>query len=154
MIVGNEHGETVFNREISLVASVENLDALLDWVSTALEEAECSSKISSQIAVVTEELFVNIASYAYCDNPDKKTGEAIVRIGGGGGHLVLQFEDLGSPFNPLEHKDPNVQAGIDERGIGGLGIYLTKKWMDDVVYERVGNKNILTLYKTINTIGV
>jgi anti-sigma regulatory factor (Ser/Thr protein kinase) len=145
---GNQ--KNIFDREITLSALVKNLERLLDWVTAALEDAECTGRICHQIAVVTEELFVNIASYAYKDLPGGQTGDAIIRLKSDGKCLVIQFEDSGFAFNPLKQEDPNITAGIEERGIGGLGIYMIKKWMDDVVYERTNNKNILILYKTIN----
>jgi anti-sigma regulatory factor (Ser/Thr protein kinase) len=136
-----------FDHEIALLAAVDNLDQILDWVSLALEEVECGSKVRSQIAVVTEELFINIASYAYPGT----TGKAAVRMGRDGQRLVMQFEDSGLAFNPLEQKLPDTGAGIEERKIGGLGIYLTQKWMDEIVYKRDNGKNVLTLYKAITT---
>jgi sigma-B regulation protein RsbU (phosphoserine phosphatase) len=138
-------GEDTFYREITLIAALENLDPLLDWVSEILDGANCTAKLRNQVAVVTEEIFVNIASYAY----QGKAGEAVIRMGLDEKQVILQFEDAGVPFNPLEHKAPYTGVGIEERPIGGLGINITKKWMDKVLYKRDNEKNILTLYKTL-----
>jgi anti-sigma regulatory factor (Ser/Thr protein kinase) len=139
-----ETGDIQFDKEISVPAVIDELDKLLDWISDNLGE-DCPGKISNQIAVVTEELFVNVASYAY----GGEKGDVIIRIGLNAGRLVMQFEDAGKAFNPLEHELPDVNAGIDDRKIGGLGIYLTRKWMDDVVYQRENEKNILTIIKRL-----
>jgi anti-sigma regulatory factor (Ser/Thr protein kinase) len=135
------------NREITLPAALDELDRLLDWGSGAMEETKCDGKTRNQIMVVTEELFVNIASYAYPETP----GEVVVRISLEGPQLVMQFEDSGIAFNPLEHTMPDVTAGIADREIGGLGIFLARKWIDQMVYKRDNEKNIMTLYKTIVT---
>jgi anti-sigma regulatory factor (Ser/Thr protein kinase) len=133
-----------FNKEIVVSATIDELDRLLEWISDNLEE-ECPGKISNQIAVVTEELFVNIASYAY----PGKTGDVTIRISLDALRLVMQFEDSGIAFNPLEHELPNVNTGIEDRKIGGLGIYLTRKWMDEVIYQWKNGKNVLTIVKQI-----
>jgi anti-sigma regulatory factor (Ser/Thr protein kinase) len=144
---GSGNAADSFDREIELPAVIDNLDRLLEWVAEALEEVSCTGKLSSQITVVAEELFVNIASYAYRGTK----GEAAVRIGFDGRRIILQFEDSGIAFNPLEQEIPDVMAGIEDRSIGGLGIYLTRKWMDEITYKRDNEKNILTLYKTAAT---
>jgi anti-sigma regulatory factor (Ser/Thr protein kinase) len=133
------------NKEITLSASQDELERLLSWVSIFLEEGACTGKIRNQILVVTEEIFVNIASYAYPETP----GEVVVRISIDGPLLVMQFEDSGVAFNPLEQKMPDATAGIADRKIGGLGIFLTRKLAEEVVYQRDNEKNILTLHKTI-----
>jgi anti-sigma regulatory factor (Ser/Thr protein kinase) len=141
----------IIEREIVLQAELGELDRLLDWVGALLEEAHCSPKVSNQISVVTEELFVNIASYAYADaaSTGAAPGEALISFRLEGGVMVMRFEDSGIPFNPLDYKAPDITAGIEERGIGGLGIYMTRKWMESVTYERKGGRNILTLTKTL-----
>jgi anti-sigma regulatory factor (Ser/Thr protein kinase) len=134
------------DNEITLLAKVDELDRLLAFISNILEEAGLPARICSQLAVVGEELFVNIASYAY---PDGGEGKARVRLRVEEARIVQQFEDSGVPFNPLEHEMPDVTAGIEERSIGGLGIYLARKWMDTIEYQRLEAKNVLTLYKAI-----
>jgi anti-sigma regulatory factor (Ser/Thr protein kinase) len=95
--------------------------------------------------VVVEEIFVNIARYAY----SKNKGRVAARLNVDKDKFIMQFEDEGAPFNPLVYKEVDMTAGIQERNIGGLGIHLVKKWMDEVTYERLLGKNILTIYKFI-----
>jgi sigma-B regulation protein RsbU (phosphoserine phosphatase) len=131
----------VFEREITLPAVIENLEKVLEWVETTLEDYSCSAKVCNQIAVVTEEIFVNIVNYAY----PEKTWNVTLRAGRAGDAGVIQFEDAGVPFNPLEHPDPDTKAAIEDRNIGGLGIYMVKKMTSHVSYQRLNDKNLLTI---------
>jgi anti-sigma regulatory factor (Ser/Thr protein kinase) len=128
-----------------LKASVDELEKLLDWLADIFTEYSCPGKACNQIAVITEEVFVNIAKYAY----DGRIGDAVVRVGRSGCIMIMQFIDTGKYFNPLEKADPDIGADIDGRSIGGLGIYMTKKWMDSIHYDRVNGENRLTLRKNI-----
>jgi anti-sigma regulatory factor (Ser/Thr protein kinase) len=94
--------------------------------------------------MAAEEIFVNIANYAY----PGKIGEATVRAGRAEEAFVLQFEDAGVPFNPLAWPIPDIKAGIEDRSIGGLGIYLVRKMTDQAVYTRLPEKNQLTVRMT------
>jgi anti-sigma regulatory factor (Ser/Thr protein kinase) len=132
-----------FAREITLPAALDNLDRLLEWIETVLADYSCPARTSRQIAMATEEIFVNIANYAY----PGKTGDATLRTGRAGKSIVVQFEDGGIPFDPLAWPNPQTKASIEERTIGGLGIFLVKKTMDRVSYARVEGKNQLTFYK-------
>ena len=133
--------------ELTLEATVENLTPVMAFLEEHLEEAECSMKAQMQITVAAEEIYVNIAHYAYAPG----TGEATVRmeITDDPRTASITFIDRGIPFDPLAKPDPDVTLSAEERGIGGLGIYMTKKTMDDVRYERVDGQNILTLVKRI-----
>ncbi|MDR2362853.1 MAG: SpoIIE family protein phosphatase, partial [Spirochaetaceae bacterium] len=139
----------VFEREITFPAVLDNLDRLLEWIEITLEDYSCPAKTGRQIAIVTEECFVNIVHYAY----PGKTGEVILRAGRTGKALALQFEDGGIPFNPLEWPDPKIKGSIEERTIGGLGIYLVKTMMDHVTYQRLNDRNLLTIFKIPDTAG-
>jgi anti-sigma regulatory factor (Ser/Thr protein kinase) len=134
-----------FDNEARLTANIDALDTLLDWIAERLEENTCPHKIQNQIAVVTEELFVNICHYAYGGS----AGEAVIRFACHNRTIFMQFEDSGIAFDPLTHEGPDIEAGIDDRPIGGLGIYIAKKWMDWVGYERANGKNILTVTRSI-----
>lgn len=134
-----------FDDEVRVTAHIEALDAVMDWVAEKLEENACPNKIQNQIAVVTEELFVNICNYAYGGS----RGEAVIRFAVHNRTIFMQFEDSGIAFDPLQHEGPDIGAGIDDRPIGGLGIYITKKWMDWVGYERINEKNVLTLTRIL-----
>ena len=129
-------------KELSIDAKVENLDAVLDFVTEELDQADCSVKIQTQITVAVEEIFVNIAHYAYTP----EVGDVIIRITSGD-EIVIEFEDKGKPYNPLEKADPDITLNAEEREAGGLGIFLVKKMMDTVEYRREGDKNILTIRK-------
>ena len=97
-----------------------------------------------QIDLVVEEIFVNIASYAY----DNEEGTCLLTVQNGqDGKVTLIFEDNGVRFNPLERQEPDITLPASERQIGGLGILITKKTMDDVSYRYENNKNILTITK-------
>ena len=131
--------------EITVTAAVEQLDAVLDFVNGQMERAGCSGKLMAQVDVAVEEIFVNIAHYAY----HPKTGEARVRCEAGGDpfRIVVGFADRGRPYDPLAREDPDVTLGAEDRQIGGLGILMAKKLMDDVRYEYRDGQNILTLQK-------
>jgi anti-sigma regulatory factor (Ser/Thr protein kinase) len=136
-------GPPAFDREITLPAALDSLEQFLEWVETALEDYSCPAKTGLQIAMVTEELFVNVASYAY----PEKNGEITVRAGKAGDAVAVQFEDGGSPFNPLEWPRPKTHGAIEERNIGGLGIHLMKTMTDHAGYRRLDGKNQLTIFK-------
>ena len=131
--------------EITIVATLDNLDTVLAFVDQQMEEAGCSMRMMTQVDVAVEEIFVNIAHYAY--HPE--VGEAIVRCEAGGDpfQVVVGFADRGRPYNPLAREDPDVTLDAEQRQIGGLGIFMTKKLMDDIQYEFQDGQNILTLRK-------
>ena len=133
--------------EIELEAAVENLDRVQAFIEKRLEAEECSMRSQMQIALAAEEVFVNIASYAYAPG----TGRARVRVETSGNPrmAVITFTDQGVPYNPLVNEDPDISLSAEERGVGGLGVFLTRKTMDDVSYEYRDGSNILTLKKKI-----
>jgi anti-sigma regulatory factor (Ser/Thr protein kinase) len=132
-------------KELRIEAVLENLDTVLAFVEAELEETNCSFKTRSQINIVVEEIFVNIAHYAY--NP--VLGTAFIRVVVVGDELQLEFEDMGQPYNPLEKSDPDITAQAKDRAIGGLGIFMVKKIMDTVEYRYIDGKNLLSLKKKI-----
>ena len=135
------------NQELEIDAPVENLPLVSDFVSRHLETVDCSAKAKTQIDIAVEEIFVNIANYAY--NPEK--GKATVRVKVTDNPLMISitFIDQGVPYDPLGKEDPDVTLSAEEREIGGLGIFMTKKTMDDVSYEYIDGQNILTLKKKL-----
>ncbi len=132
-------------KELKIEARTENLNQVMAFVDESLEEAGCSMKAQIQIDVAVEEVFVNIAQYAYAPG----TGEAVIRVETekNPGTVEIVFIDSGIPFNPLAVKEPDVTLSASDRKIGGLGIFMVKKSMDDVNYEYVDKKNILTIKK-------
>ncbi|MDR3172746.1 MAG: SpoIIE family protein phosphatase [Treponema sp.] len=131
----------VFERELSLSASLDNLDRLFEWVKIVVEDYSCPADTARHLAIAAEEIFVNIARYAYAG----KTGDLTLRAGRAGDALALQFEDGGVPFNPLDWPNPKTTGSIEERSIGGQGIFLVKKLSDRVAYRRLDGKNLLTI---------
>ena len=100
-----------------------------------------------QIGVAVEEIFVNIANYAY--HPDKGNATVRVEVSGDPVCVTITFVDHGVPYDPLAKDDPDVTLSADDREIGGLGIFMTKRIMDDVAYEYKDGQNILTLKKNL-----
>ena len=133
--------------EINVKASLENLQEVIAFVDGFVEELGASMKAQMQIDVAVEEIFVNIASYAYA--PD--TGDAVISVETDTEkkQVLITFKDSGVPYNPLEKEDPDVTLSADERGIGGLGIFMVKKSMDDMRYERKDGCNVLTIVKGV-----
>ncbi|MDR1956186.1 MAG: SpoIIE family protein phosphatase [Treponema sp.] len=130
-------------KELVLPASTDHLDRLLDWIEEVLQSYDCPAKTRYQITVMTEEIFMNIVHYAYPEN----TGDVVVRVDRAGERYVVQYEDQGLAFNPLEQARPDTKASLEERTIGGLGIHLVREMADDLSYARVNGKNQLTIYK-------
>jgi sigma-B regulation protein RsbU (phosphoserine phosphatase) len=132
-------------KKLEIKASLENLNTVLDFVNKELQQRGCPSGIRGEIDIAVEEIFVNIANYAYV--PD--TGTIIILISVVN-KMVIRFEDMGRPYNPLEQAIPDLNIPPMERESGGLGVFLVKKLMDSVEYSHVENKNILVITKAIN----
>lgn len=133
--------------ELNIEAKIENLNIVLGFVKQQLESLNCPMKIQMQIEVAVEELFVNIAHYAY--NPE--VGSATIRVDVQENPLAVSitFIDQGVPYDPLKREDPDVTLSAEERQIGGLGIYMVKKSMDDITYEYKDGQNIISIKKNL-----
>jgi anti-sigma regulatory factor (Ser/Thr protein kinase) len=133
--------------EIEIKALMENLQEVISFVDGHLEDMGASMKAQMQIDIAVEELFVNIAHYAYA--PD--VGEAVISVAKDKekNQISITFADSGKPYNPLEKPDPDVTLSAEERSIGGLGIFMVKKSMDDMRYEYKDGQNILTITKRL-----
>ena len=133
--------------ELTIEASVDKLNDVLAFVDERLEALDCPMKTQMQIDVAVEELFVNIASYAY----QPGTGQATIRFEKEDDPLTvaITFLDSGVPYDPLAKEDPDVTLSAEERQIGGLGIFMVKKSMDDVSYEHRDGQNVLTIKKKL-----
>ena len=134
-------------KEMSLPAEVEKLPELIDFLERQLEEAGCPMKTQMQISVAAEEIFVNIANYAYA--PGKGIATVRLTISPDPATATITFVDRGTPFDPLKKENPDVTLPAEERPIGGLGIFMTKKTMDEVYYEYKDGQNRLTLVKKL-----
>ena len=139
--------ELSFTREeLILPAKVENLDEVQAFVGERVGE-DCSPKAQMQLDLAVEEIFVNIANYAYA--PGEGKAAIRVQVSEEPRRVDVTFRDRGVPYNPLEKEDPDVTALAAERKLGGLGIFLTKQLMDEVQYEYRDGQNVLTLTKRI-----
>lgn len=134
-------------KELDINASVDNLNAVTAFIDEQLEAADCPMKIQMQIELAVEEIFVNIANYAYAPG----TGDAVIkmRVAGEPPTAEITFADSGMKYDPLAKEDPDVTLPAKDRRIGGLGIFLTKKTMDEVAYEYRDGKNIFTMKKIL-----
>ena len=133
-------------------AKVSELESVIDFVNDALIGAGCEKKLMPTMDIAVEEIFVNIALYAYEELPDvDRYAEISVDIDKAG-EVRIVFEDEGVEYNPLIKEDPDITLNAHDREIGGLGIYMVKKSMDNVEYERVDGKNILKIVKKCNPI--
>ena len=128
-------------------AVVDQLDEVLAFVTDQLDQLDCPPKHRIQIEVAVEELFVNIASYAY--RPGTGTADVTVEAFDNPKAVEITFRDSGVPYDPLAKQDPDISLSADDRQIGGLGIFMVKKTMDDMRYEYKDNQNVLTIRKVI-----
>lgn len=134
-------------KKITVPADLEQLSVVTEFIDTELEALDCSMKVQMQIDLAVEEIFMNIANYAY--HPVEGDATICCEIGGDPLCVTIQFLDGGTPYNPLAKRDPDISLTAEERDIGGLGIYMVKQSMDDVAYEYHDFKNILTIKKSI-----
>ena len=134
-------------RELMLDATVENIMFVTEFVDEQLEQYGCSVKAQMQINIAIDELFGNIAHYAY----QPEIGPVTVRVEVTKEPLavIITFIDKGVPYDPLQPAAPNIALSAEEREFGGLGIYMVKKSMDEISYEYREGKNILKIKKKI-----
>ena len=125
-------------------ANIANVAVLDEHVAQALEEHGVDHKSKQQIKLALEEILVNVASYAY---PEEK-GTMALDLAISGNVVTLTISDSGIPFDPRNAQEPDIGLSAEDRDIGGLGVFLVQKLMDDMVYERINGKNVLTITKT------
>ena len=132
---------------MTIPATVENIEKVTDFVNVQLDNIDCPPKAQMQIDIAIDELFGNIAHYAY--NPE--TGPATVRVEVTEKPIsvVITFIDHGVPYDPLKKEDPDITKSAEDREIGGLGIFMVKKTMDEITYEYKDGQNILRIRKDI-----
>ena len=131
---------------------------ILDAILRTPEVASCKKEFST-LRLVCEELVVNVVDYAY---PEEAEGYLDIEIErepqfdpaqpgqNSDSYIIIRLKDGGTPFNPLAREMPDITLPLEERRIGGLGIFLTVKKMDEVTYDYVNNENVLTIKKTIS----
>lgn len=137
-------------RQLKIKAELSQLDAVLGFLEETLEEVQCPMKEITQICIAVEEIFVNIANYAY----PEPGGDCVLDLTVCKGEacekseLRLLVSDSGKRFDPLAKKDPDITLSADERDIGGLGIWMVKQSMDCVEYKYENEQNQLLLVKS------
>ena len=131
--------------KITVEAVLDNLQTVVDFATEKLEARDCSMKVIMQTELVIEEIFVNIASYAY--HPETGSATFCIEFEENPNAVLMTFIDAGKPYNPLEAEAPDTTLAIDEREVGGLGIFLVRKNVDEISYEYADGKNILRMKK-------
>lgn len=131
-------------KEIKVPASIDSLEDVLQELDAILESVECPPAVQIQLDVALEEMFVNIANYAYSG---VESAEAEIVFDTFESGITVTLTDSGVAFDPLAKPDPDITLSAEERQIGGLGIYMVKKSMDEVSYNRLDDKNIFSMTK-------
>ena len=128
-------------------AVLDQLDDVLAFVDEQLDLIDCPMKSRMQVQIAAEEIFVNIASYAY--QPGTGKADILVETAKDPRSVTITFKDRGVPYDPLAKEDPNISLSAEDRPIGGLGIFMTKKSMDEMKYEYRDGQNVLTIRKLL-----
>lgn len=136
-------------KEITVPAVIDNVVKVTGFVDDFLESIDCPIKVMMQIDIAIDELFSNVAFYAYDDNEEGNITVS-VDVLDDPKRISMSFSDNGKQYNPLEKEDPDTSLSAEERDVGGLGILIVKKSMDKMFYEYKDSKNILTIEKNID----
>lgn len=133
-------------KELKVKADLDNLQIVFEYIHSVLDSHPDADIVSIAIELAVDEVFTNVASYAY---PDGEPGDVVITASmtEDMDEMIITFKDWGIPFNPLDREDPDLDVPIEERRVGGLGIYMVKQYMDKVSYEYVDGTNNLTLQK-------
>ena len=134
-------------KELTITATAENIETVTAFVNEQLEALACPMKAQIQIDIAIDELFSNIAHYAY--TPDVGSASVRVEVTQEPLAVIITFIDGGVPYDPLTAADPDITLSAQERQVGGLGIYMVKKSMDEITYEYKDGKNILSIKKKL-----
>lgn len=135
-------------REITVEATLANLEKVTEFVNEQLEQIGCPPRARMQIDITIDELFSNISFYAY--NPEVGMATISIEVIDEPMEVIMTFSDNGTPYDPLDAEKPDVTLSAEERKVGGLGIYIVKQSMDEIAYEYKDGKNILKVKKKIN----
>ena len=133
-------------QKITLPAVVDSIEKVTEFVNDRLQKSNIPQKIQTQIDVVIDELMSNVTKFAYRDG---KNGDISVEMEVNEEEIAMTFRDSGVPFNPLEQADPDVNAPLEQRKIGGLGLFLVRKTMDKLNYVYENGQNVLTVIKKL-----
>lgn len=133
-------------KTITVKSIVENVDIVTDFVDEYLDDLSCPKKAEMQINVAIDELFSNVCKYAYGEN----VGEVTVSVGlDGEENIVIVLADKGKPYDPTAAPDPDVSLSAEDRMVGGLGLFVVKKTMDELSYRYDNGENKVTIKKKI-----
>lgn len=131
-------------KRIDVDGTRENVEIVTEFIVNNLRESQIDRKIIAQISVAIDELYSNIAQYAYGD----QIGKVTVLVEVSNGSIAITFADSGKQFNPLDVDNPDITLDADERGIGGLGIFIVRQTMDDIIYAYEDGMNVLKITKS------
>ena len=147
MLCFEYHGNDDKSTSITIPAEVNKISEGIDPIIQFLKELEVDSKITYKIQLCLEEILTNVASYAYAPNE----GNIIIQYSLSESPRMIEITiiDEGKAFNPLESENPDITLPVEERQIGGLGLFIVKKTMDEIKYDRKNNKNVLMMKKKI-----
>lgn len=135
------------NPQLIIPAKRSEFTVLQEWILSIATQLDVPERLKKQLLICCDEIFTNIASYAYSDDNGSVTiGVELITSPKS---LRIIFSDSGIAFNPLEISEPDTNSALSERKIGGLGMFMVKKMMDSVEYSRQDGKNILTLTKSL-----
>jgi anti-sigma regulatory factor (Ser/Thr protein kinase) len=130
---------------------INELDNVLDIIEEYLNSKPVPEKFKLELEIALEEIFANIVNYSYKIESDDNKIEIIYNFEDNPSRIIIKIIDKGIPFNPLTHNDPDTTLNADDRDIGGLGILLIKKNVNNIDYEFKDNQNILTIEKLLNS---
>lgn len=136
-------------KELTIAATVENIEVVTDFVNAQLEALDCPMKAQMQIDIAIDELFGNIAHYAY--RPEVDDATVRVEVQEDPLAVIITFIDGGVPYDPLAAADPDITLSAEERAIGGLGIFMVKKTMDEITYRYDNGSTILSIRKNLRS---
>ena len=139
----------VISKEMTVPSKADRLYEVQDFVNSCLADSGASPGVIMQLQLVVEEIFINIANYAYRP-PGSGDVDISCVVEEDVMKVILTFVDRGPEFDPLERPDPDVKEDLEDRPIGGLGIFLVKNNVDGIAYRREGGMNILTVEKHIS----
>ena len=132
------------SHRLVLKNSVDQISLLPAFVQEAVKASKLNSELEGSLNLALEEAVTNVVLYAY---PEGTEGDVIIDAAVTDKALTFTITDTGKPFDPTARPDVDINAGVEERPVGGLGIHLVRQIMDDVRYERRGNKNVLIITK-------
>jgi anti-sigma regulatory factor (Ser/Thr protein kinase) len=134
--------EAIMEKKLAVSATEGSLETVMEFIAQELRANGFTAKAVTQTLIAAEEIFVNIVRYAYAEG-----GKAEIMFSMENESAVIAFADSGKPYNPLEKAPPDIALSADERPVGGLGIFLTRRLTDGMEYERAGGRNILRIKK-------